>query len=335
MTSFWERLAPLAWDTGRRLSPSSCATVAVGARTMLPGMHLSIGPDLSGLTRPVARMEGCQPRHAGQLNGPDIDRQARSGCTKYKVAFHAATCDNPPMSEERPPVGRRDRKRMATHHALRSAALRLVAERGIHQVTVEEIAEAADVSVRTFFNHFPSKEDALVGLDPELAEELDRALASRPSEEAPLASLRAVLIEFAVAAVERSDEWPLRMDVVKSAPELLPRLLGSVSALEQTLVRGIAARQGQDPAAELYSALVASVAMAGVRTAIARWRECHGAESLAAILERAFDQIAAGLPPPPVAPGPSRIRMVKVARPNQVPVAGPAGAGRSHPQHGG
>jgi AcrR family transcriptional regulator len=228
------------------------------------------------------------------------------------------------MSGERSPVGRRDRKRLATHHALRSAALHLVAERGIHGVTVEEIAEAADVSVRTFFNHFPSKEDALVGLDHELAAELNRELASRPPGEAPLTSLRAVLTEFAVAAVERSDEWPLRMDVIKSTPELLPRLLGSVSALEQALVQGIAARRGRDPGADLYSALLASVAMAGVRTSIARWRERQGAESLAGILESAFDQIAAGLPPPPA--GPSHIRTARRASLSPMSAEGAVGS---------
>ncbi len=49
-------------------------------------------------------------------------------------------------------LGRRDRKKLETHQALRAAALRLVAQRGLQQVTVEDIAEVADVSVRTFFN---------------------------------------------------------------------------------------------------------------------------------------------------------------------------------------
>src|ERR1035437_1983700 len=94
-------------------------------------------------------------------------------------------------------LGRRDRKKLATHQTLRSAALRLVAERGWHEVTVEDITEATDVSVRTFFNHFPSKEDSIVGLDPERVDQLSEALAARPAEEPPLAALRAVLGELA------------------------------------------------------------------------------------------------------------------------------------------
>ena len=80
------------------------------------------------------------------------------------------------------PIGRRERKRLATHHALRVAALRLGAERGIRDVTVEEIATAADVSVRTFYDHFPSTEDAIIGFDAWRVDQLRDALASRPAD---------------------------------------------------------------------------------------------------------------------------------------------------------
>lgn len=65
------------------------------------------------------------------------------------------------MSIVCPPEGLRERKRRATRRALQDAALRLVAEHGLEAVTVEDISRVVDVSSRTFFNYFPTKEDAL------------------------------------------------------------------------------------------------------------------------------------------------------------------------------
>src|SRR5580693_2832809 len=88
-------------------------------------------------------------------------------------------------------LGRRDRKKHATRQALRKAALELVAERGFAHVTVEDIAQAADVATRTFFNYFPSKESAVIGADPDRAAQMRVNLIARPSDESPIAALRA------------------------------------------------------------------------------------------------------------------------------------------------
>ena len=62
-------------------------------------------------------------------------------------------------------VGRRERKKQATRAALSGAAVRLSLEHGVEHVTVEQIADDADVSLRTFFNYFSSKEEAVVAGD--------------------------------------------------------------------------------------------------------------------------------------------------------------------------
>src|SRR5690242_9986018 len=96
----------------------------------------------------------------------------------------------------------RERKKLATRRALRRAALDLVAERGFAHVTVQDIAEAADVSPRTFFNYFPSREAALFGTDPERILVLrERVIHATPGGSA-LEALRMVMVSDAQAVVE-------------------------------------------------------------------------------------------------------------------------------------
>ena len=66
----------------------------------------------------------------------------------------------------------------------------MIAERGYSNVTVEEIAEAANVSPRTFFNYFPTKEAALFGADPELAEATREAIVHQSPGEPVVTVLR-------------------------------------------------------------------------------------------------------------------------------------------------
>ncbi len=211
--------------------------------------------------------------------------------------------------------GRRDRKKLATRQALRSAALELVAERGFDHVTVEDISEAVDVSPRTFFNYFQSKEEAIVGSDPERVEELRRALAARPPDESPLDMLRAEIGELTGPLMERHAEWALRARVVRETPALLPRQLASFAAYERVLAEAVAQRTGSDPDGEIYPALTAAAAMAAFRVAVAVWRAGDQASSLSDLFADAIDNLAAGLAPPQ-----------QVARPGHDPQPPPGAA---------
>jgi len=195
-------------------------------------------------------------------------------------------------------LGLRYRKKLAARRSLRSAAVRLVADRGLKNVTVEDIAEEADVSVRTFFNYFSSKEEAIVGLEPERAAELRQALLARPTSEPPLVALQAVLVDLAAPLADRQEEWLLHMRVIRQEPSLLPSVLASFAAHERILIEALAERTGTDPDRDLYPALVASVAIAAFRVAMNRWRSLEGAHSLPRLVEAALRQVQAGLPAP-------------------------------------
>jgi AcrR family transcriptional regulator len=93
---------------------------------------------------------------------------------------------------------RRTRKRLATRQRISDIASRLFVERGFDQVTVDEIAEAADVARMTVFNHFSRKEDMFFDLDEEGREDLLAALEKRSAETSPVEALR-LFAHWAVA----------------------------------------------------------------------------------------------------------------------------------------
>ncbi|TDB86859.1 TetR family transcriptional regulator, partial [Micromonospora fluostatini] len=192
-------------------------------------------------------------------------------------------------------LGRRDRKKRQTRAALAAAALRLVAERGLDQVTVEEISDAADVSARTFFNYFSTKDEALVGDSESDRERVLRALATVPPQVPALQALRLALAEVVDEVQGEAELWLLRMRVVMQHPVLLARLLSGNAATEQALVAALAARTGLPPD-DVYPVLVVAVTGAALRTAMVRWAASGGERSLAELVNEAFAAVAAGLP---------------------------------------
>src|SRR3954471_6393609 len=108
-------------------------------------------------------------------------------------AAEGGSMDRVALSPSAP--GRRERKKLATRAAVREAALRLAVRHGVENVTVEQIAAEADVAERTFFNHFATKEEAVVAAAAGGAEALVAESRARPPGEPVLRALRqAVLV---------------------------------------------------------------------------------------------------------------------------------------------
>src|SRR5215213_8281129 len=134
-------------------------------------------------------------------------------CSRLREPRHA-TCRLRKLAEPaisahhgRVTAGLRERKKQATRLALHEAALRLVAERGLDGVSVDDIAAGADVSPRTFFNYFATKDDAVLGLDPAALRRTAQALAERPADESAVAALRAVQREQAEEMAREPELW--------------------------------------------------------------------------------------------------------------------------------
>ena len=196
-------------------------------------------------------------------------------------------------------IGLRERKKAETREALASAALRLALELGPDRVTVDEIANAAGVSPRTFFNYFASKEDAILGNTSASTSRLVEQLAARPPHEAPLDALRAAMHASVDHLQADPDEWIARNRLVREYPSLSVRYASRLSEVERELVAEIARRTRLHPDRDTYPAVVVGSAMAAARVALTVWQERPRRTSLHAMFDEVFDQLAAGLPPPP------------------------------------
>jgi AcrR family transcriptional regulator len=213
--------------------------------------------------------------------------------------------------------GRRERKKNAVRTALRSSAVRLVGEKGLDAVTIEDITEAADVSLRTFFNYFASKEEALTAPDPERLARLRLELLARPPDEPALVALREVLVADANELGERRDEWLRQLSVCKRDPRLLVALAGSWTVLERELAAALADRlRSADD--DLQAQVAAAVAVGTLRVAVRRWKN-ESSVPLAEVVRAGFDALdeVQHLSRPPV-PARSSVRAAPRA-PSHVP----------------
>ena len=195
--------------------------------------------------------------------------------------------------------GLRERKKLATRLALHQAALQLVAERGLDGVSVDDIAARADVSPRTFFNYFPTKDDAVVGIDASAVGQAAERFAARPAHESPVEALRAVHAQQASEmAGEPETLWPLRLRVIDEHPVLIARLHAVFGSAERALAEAIAVRTGTAAGADLYPTLLAAVSGVAMRAALHAWLASDFTASLPALVDEAWDALAAGLPAP-------------------------------------
>ncbi|MEU9060102.1 TetR family transcriptional regulator [Streptomyces sp. NPDC048430] len=201
--------------------------------------------------------------------------------------------------------GLRERKKQATRRAIAEAAVRLAAEHGVENVTVEAISEAAGVSPRTFFNYFPSHDDAFVLVDDEVGERIRESVRRAPAERPPLDVVRDALVAELDGFEARQELWALQSKVLQRSPHLIHRGLKAHVAEEKALAGAIAdwldaTRGGTDgpPGTAVFPRLLAAVTQTALRVAIEHWCDHPGETVLAEIFQDVFAQLAQGLPRP-------------------------------------
>jgi AcrR family transcriptional regulator len=197
----------------------------------------------------------------------------------------------------------RERKKLATRIGIRRAALDLIAERGYSQVTVEDIAAAADVSPRTFFNYFASKEAVLFGGRPGRAEELRARLAHDLPGLSALEVVRTVLADFARNVAAELDalggdptRWVRQMKAAHADPQLRAAQAAHMAEVEAGIAAGLAERLGTDPSRDVYPLLLASATTGVLRATMSFWAAAGGTVPLDQLVDAAYQALADGLP---------------------------------------
>lgn len=199
------------------------------------------------------------------------------------------------------PAGRRERKKQRTREALVDAAWRLFAEKGFDATTVEEIADAVDVSSRTFFRYFASKEDVALTFQEEQHQAMMAMLADRPADEPVMTAVRHTVVDIA-AACERGDlgfdpeRFECMMTLQAQSPSLMASSLEHAQKKQRILTEAVAGRMGADPETDMRPHVVAASVLAAFRAA-ADARASYGMkyESLSEAVDAAFAILEEGV----------------------------------------
>lgn len=198
-------------------------------------------------------------------------------------------------------IDRRSRKRLETRRSISYAATGLFAEKGFDNVTIDEIASAADVGRMTVFNHFPRKEDMFFDRDDEIRQTVADALRERNDSLSPIESLR--LLAHRLIAEERpflqfSDASQGFIAIIKGSDTLKAR----ARAIRDEVANGVAAEfahcvghEDADADARLAAALQLACWSTALISAHEEFAQSLDASRAAATFLKLVDKGAAGL----------------------------------------
>lgn len=195
-------------------------------------------------------------------------------------------------------VGLRERKKRERRQRIQDAAIDLFERQGFEATTIEEIAAAADIAPRTFFSYFDTKDDVVLA---DYADRLGRILHEldqRPADEPAWEALRASFSTVAADYESEADRLRRRFTIMASTPSVFARSLQLQAGWEQSLAERLPTRLGSTPD-DPRPRLLAATALAVMRASLQHWLTTPGAPALPQLVQRAFDQLAVGLAPPP------------------------------------
>ncbi|MGW2719397.1 TetR/AcrR family transcriptional regulator [Streptomyces sp. NPDC001492] len=205
------------------------------------------------------------------------------------------TAARSPLSPaDRPRLGLRERKKIKTREAIRTATYALIGEQGYDATTIEQIAERAEVSPSTVFRYFPAKEDIVLAdaYDPLMLEELR----ARPADESWIESVRHIVHKaLDLMAREGPEVIRLRAHLGVQVPAVRSRMYESMAESGRQMRGAIAERFGLDPDG-LEVRVYAMSLIGGLMEVSMYWAENDFAGDLGTLMNRALDVLEHGLP---------------------------------------
>ncbi|WP_329542884.1 TetR family transcriptional regulator [Streptomyces sp. NBC_01358] len=203
------------------------------------------------------------------------------------------------MNGERKTPERRSRKARRTRDTLAQAAFELVLDKGLRDVTVEEIAERADVDRRTFSRYFTSKEAAVLDSVRGDGDRINDALRARPAGEPPLTAYRRAVLDW--LADPGAEAWHRRPRIFELLvlAEREPTLYAAfhhirVDAQEDSLAI-VADRLGVDPRQDIRPAVTVAAGAGALLAAQVAWVRGGCPDELPQLVEQAFDALSGEL----------------------------------------
>jgi len=196
------------------------------------------------------------------------------------------------MTEE---VGLRARKKRDTARRIEETAMELFERDGFDGVTVEAIAAAADISPRTFFHYFPTKEDVVLADYAERLEQVTRTLEAQPARVAPWKALAAALSAVAADYEAERDRLVRRFRIMFASPSVFARNLQLQAGWEDAVAGALAARMQDGEGDDLTPRLLAAAGLAAMRSAMRHWIATGASDGLPDVVRSCFQRLGRGL----------------------------------------
>jgi AcrR family transcriptional regulator len=186
------------------------------------------------------------------------------------------------------PTGLRERKKQKTKEAIQREAMRLFQEQGYEETTIEQIADAAEISASTFFNYFPTKEDVVLydRYDPMIAS----LMLARPTEEPPSVVMKH-MFEILGNVLDRDRDIILaRARLALKVPALRARFWEELERARDMVSSVVAARTGRDPE-DFELRVVSMVLVTAAFEATQEWLRRGGQDSMFELVNQAMDAV--------------------------------------------